>query len=206
MRFYYLCEMKWKKLLNRFLKHHIIEKPEPELTYVKKAPSDLSIHGMAHNVDFSRYVKTAMYGKDIHVRMPGKKKPVVKEFSAPAIVKLSPIEYFTEPWSQSIKPSVAEQKIIDELNKHNVRYLREVSFTGLLSPTGGYMRFDFFIPDANICIEYQGEEYHSTPEQLYKDKVKKDFCNKYGIKLIAFTKTHYYTLDDQIAYLVKKHL
>lgn len=60
--------------------------------------------------------------------------------------------------------------------------------------TGQNLELDFYFPDAKIGIEVQGEQHYSfTPafhktqddfyRQLERDKIKRELCNKNGIKL-----------------------
>ena len=54
--------------------------------------------------------------------------------------------------------------------------------------------FDFYLPDLNICIEYQGKQHYEPVEmfggiegftqQQHNDKIKKEYCSLNGIKLI----------------------
>lgn len=56
------------------------------------------------------------------------------------------------------------------------------------------MKFDFFILDQNLCIEYQGQQHYKAIEwfggeenfikvQLY-DQLKRDYCKKNKISLL----------------------
>ena len=47
-----------------------------------------------------------------------------------------------------------------------VRWYREVSFSDLLSSSGGYPRFDFYLPAYQIAIEYQGADYTGKNEGM----------------------------------------
>ena len=42
--------------------------------------------------------------------------------------------------------------------------------------------FDIFIPEINLCIEYDGVYYHTDKEE--HDNIKTDICNKYNIQFI----------------------
>jgi very-short-patch-repair endonuclease len=56
------------------------------------------------------------------------------------------------------------------------------------------LSFDFYIPNINVCIEFQGLQHikpidyfggeKSFKEQKEKDKIKKEYCENRGIKLI----------------------
>ena len=56
------------------------------------------------------------------------------------------------------------------------------------------LRFDFYLPNINICIEYQGEFHYKTIEGISKinslttqikcDNIKKEYCKNNNIELI----------------------
>lgn len=107
------------------------------------------------------------------------------------------LQYFTQ---DTITPSVAEKIISDFLNKYNINFSREVYFKDLVSPKGGYYRYDFYLPDYNLIIEYDGKKWH-------KDKTRDDIKNKYcldnNINIVRFSSKHYYQLDKHIKRVLK---
>lgn len=84
------------------------------------------------------------------------------------------------------------KEIFDELN---VRYMKEVKFDKCKSPKGKHLRFDFFLPDYNLLIEYQGVHHYKPINKYYRaqivhrktvehDKLKIQFCDKHNIPLL----------------------
>ena len=71
--------------------------------------------------------------------------------------------------------------------------------------------FDFYLPDYNLCIEYDGEQHNKIikywgdfdglKDRQKKDNIKNDFCKKNNIKLIRIS----YLEKDKIerAYIEK---
>lgn len=106
------------------------------------------------------------------------------------------LEYF----STFNKPSIAEAKIMSNLNSLGISYTREVSFKDFKTSNGGYYRFDFFIPSKNIIIEYDGKEWHKDKES---DTIKNEFCKTNNIKLIRLTSKHYYKLKETLKRRIK---
>lgn len=102
---------------------------------------------------------------------------------------------------EGVRPSYAERIIIGVLNKHRIPYLREVSFENFKTPKKGYYRFDFYFPDKNLIIEYDGRKYHK--EGNTKDTEKNLFCLKNGIRLIRLNYKHYYSLEKHLLKLLK---
>ena len=78
------------------------------------------------------------------------------------------------------------------------KVFQEVAFPRCYSEKGSLLRFDIYIPDKRILIEYQGDEhykfirfFHRTKREykamLRRDFTKKAFCVKYGYVFIEFT-------------------
>jgi very-short-patch-repair endonuclease len=101
--------------------------------------------------------------------------------------------------------SRGEQKIADYLNTKCIKYIWEYRIENQL-------RFDFYLPDINVAIEYDGEQ-HFKPILYYgghdklketqqRDKKKNRYCQKVGIKLIRIP----YTEFDKIDKILQKEL
>lgn len=90
--------------------------------------------------------------------------------------------------------SHGEKYIIEFLESNNIKYQREKTFEDCLSPIGRRLKFDFYIPEQNICIEYDGLqhfkplEYFGGVKEFEKiknnDKIKNIYCLDNGINLI----------------------
>lgn len=102
------------------------------------------------------------------------------------------------------KKSKGERAIEYFLKKNNIEYFSE--FPVLID--GHYLRFDFYLPDRDIYIEFQGIQHYepghfnSTEEnferQQKNDDRKRNYC---GNKLIEI---HYKDIDDTDAILSKR--
>lgn len=103
--------------------------------------------------------------------------------------------------------SVAEQIIVDELVKYNVKWYREVAFEGFKLTDYSYARYDFLIEVSGsiLIIEYDGANWHSTEEQQERDRMKTAFCYKNGIPIIRYNKKHYYKMETEIGNLMAKY-
>jgi len=93
--------------------------------------------------------------------------------------------------------SLGEQTIQDYLKKNNINYLSEYSFKDCKYKR--QLRFDFYLPDYNTCIEFDGAQ-HSNSKPTFgskysyefdtiqiRDKIKNDYCKKNNIKLIRIS-------------------
>jgi very-short-patch-repair endonuclease len=109
-------------------------------------------------------------------------------------------------------------KALKELKIEN--YVCEKTFDGLINPeTGKKLRFDFYLPDSNLLIEYDGEcHFHpayfnknSSKEnaiadlEKYKirDNIKTEFAKSMAIKLLRIS---FRQKNSDIAHLIKEML
>lgn len=109
--------------------------------------------------------------------------------------------------------SLGEMKISQFLNELKINYIKQKTFNDCINPeTGHHLRFDFYLPDYNCCIEYDGI-YHfkessrcsdSLADRQYRDSVKNDFCIKYNIKLIRFSCLDYRDRDFTLENFIKR--
>lgn len=97
--------------------------------------------------------------------------------------------------------SQGELKIMNVLSKMNVNYITEKMFNGCCDESK--LRFDFYLPMKNICIEFDGK-HHFKEVDFYKmktdfkdiqkkDRIKNEYCKKHNIKLyrIPYTKLNH---------------
>lgn len=101
------------------------------------------------------------------------------------------LKYFTT----EVEASHAELKIMIILDKNRIKYLREVSFDNFVTEKGGHYRFDFYFPDKNLIIEYDGKNWHKDKTN---DEIKNNFCKKNKIRLVRLTASDYYKLEKSI--------
>lgn len=90
--------------------------------------------------------------------------------------------------------SVGEQRIRDYLDKHQIQYIPQKTFAPL---NKSKYRFDFFLPQYNLAIEYQGEQ-HYRDNGYFKDRlktvqtrdlIKKEYCIANNIELLEIKYT-----------------
>jgi len=94
--------------------------------------------------------------------------------------------------SKEEKESKPEKRITKILLDKGIEFNKEHSFDGCVYKKK--LRFDFFIPNINTCIEYQGEQHYRPIEifggikayelQIEKDNVKREYCKNNNIQLI----------------------
>jgi len=93
---------------------------------------------------------------------------------------------------QEADRSAGEKRIEVFLMENNIRFVAEHSTTYCYSrKTNHLLFFDFWLPDHNMVIEFDGI-HHFKPiygdeklaEQKYKDKTKNQYCRKRGIRML----------------------
>ena len=102
--------------------------------------------------------------------------------------------------------SFGERSISNILEINNIEYLREYKFENCISDNEVPLRFDFYLPDHNLCIEYDGIQ-HFKPVKFfggkdeyekvkYRDRIKNDFCLGNNIRLIRISYTD--NIEDKL--------
>ena len=102
--------------------------------------------------------------------------------------------------------SKGEETIAAILQQLDINAIAQYSPKDLFSPQSNRrLRFDFYIPQYNIIIEYDGIQHFkvggwATKEKLEQiqqyDEVKNQYCRKRGIKLIRIPYTDYDKLNN----------
>lgn len=101
-----------------------------------------------------------------------------------------------------INVSNGENLISDILNSNNINFIEQKKFDKLYGINGGHLSYDFYLPDYNLLIEYQGKQ-HEVPvehfggeEQLVvqkeHDERKRDYAKNNGFELLEIW---YYDFD-----------
>ena len=110
--------------------------------------------------------------------------------------------------------SSGEKFIKDYLESKKCLFESQKSFNNCINPkTNAKLRFDFYLPEYNICIEYDGEQHFNKIDFFggeeglkslkERDQIKNLFCKENDIKLIRFNYLSDYSsileiLDDLI--------
>jgi len=74
--------------------------------------------------------------------------------------------------------SKGEKYIAQYLDKYNISYTQEQTFEDCVNFYGNHLRFDFYLEQFNLLIEYQGH-HHEKPINKYKRARiahEKQFC------------------------------
>lgn len=93
------------------------------------------------------------------------------------------------------KSSQGERQIANALNHLNISFVKQKTFDGCKNMF--LLKFDFYIPKLNICIEYDGQQ-HFEPVEVFggkegyentvkNDKIKNKFCKSNNIALLRIS-------------------
>jgi len=102
------------------------------------------------------------------------------------------------------KSSKGELKIENILNKYKIEYEQQKIFNDLKFKK--HLKFDFYLPNHNLCIEFDGKQ-HFKPikfwggekkfiEQKYKDSLKEKYCINNNIKLLKIPYYEYSNIKN----------
>ena len=99
--------------------------------------------------------------------------------------------------------SIGESVVQTILESLGIKYQKEKTFENCLYKRR--LRFDFYLPDYNCCIEYDGIQHFQPTnfshdnfkERKKKDCIKEEYCRENGIKLIRIPYTDLDLIDEK---------
>lgn len=109
----------------------------------------------------------------------------------------TPNDHLNDHGCPNCKLSLGERRIKNFLILNNIEYIPQKIYEDLKDTD--YLKFDFYLPDYNLCIEYQGIQ-HYIPQPYfggkeafkklqYHDQMKRDYCRKNNIDLLEIKYT-----------------
>ena len=103
--------------------------------------------------------------------------------------------------------SFGENKIRKFLKSKKIKFFEEYKFSDCINIRP--LRFDFYLPKKNICIEYDGRFHFEMKEDFYgdkaeqvllenqqRDKIKDEYCFKNNIKLIRIPYWEFENIEE----------
>lgn len=111
--------------------------------------------------------------------------------------------------------SKGENRINSYLTNHNINFISQMSFDGLIGIRGGRLSYDFYLPEDNLLIEYQGEFHDGniisgfqTKESSYSqkehDKRKKQYAKSNNINLLEIWYYDFDNIDSILRNILRK--
>lgn len=116
----------------------------------------------------------------------------VKHIKCGHVYKVSPHHFMAGRRCPFCKESHGEHEIEMWLSNRNVNHICQKKFENCRFKKE--LPFDFYLPDSNVCIEYDGEQHFKKVDlfggeqglaiRRLRDNIKDEFCKKEGIKLL----------------------
>lgn len=99
--------------------------------------------------------------------------------------------------------SKGENKIMDFLLKNDIKHKIQKKFDKCINYSS--LRFDFYLPDYNMCIEYDGKQHFEPIEwfggikgfekNVKRDEIKNNFCKENNILLLRIPYWEYENIE-----------
>lgn len=100
-----------------------------------------------------------------------------------------------------------EEKIKEYLDKNNINYIEQHRFKDCKYKNT--LAFDFYLPDYNCCIEYDGRQHYYISEYFggqngfidtkIRDTIKNIYCDKNNIRLVRIPYWEFNNIEDILA-------
>ena len=110
--------------------------------------------------------------------------------------------------------SRGEEKISRFFQKKNIEYKPQKTFKDLVGLGGGYLKYDFFIPDYKLLIEYNGEQHYKPVEafggekqleiQQEHDRRKREYAENNGFQFIEIGYWDFNNIDEILNRFIKE--
>ena len=110
-------------------------------------------------------------------------------------------------WCPQCSASKGEKEISKWLRLNNINFISQKEFDGLLGVRGGNLSYDFYLPDCNLLIEYQGKQHeryirgfhenkNDFKRQQEHDKRKREYAKGNNIELLEIWYWDFDNIDE----------
>lgn len=111
-------------------------------------------------------------------------------------------------YRKAAKQSKGERRISAFLSSESVEFNREWYFKGLYNYAKSHLLyFDFFVPEFNLCIEYDGQQHYATQKKesaKMNDYLKNAYCLKNNIWFLRIKYTDFDNIETLICQILDK--
>jgi hypothetical protein len=178
------------------------EKCRYEKTSQALTLSDKEIADRINNSDFDVEYASGYIGMDFTIKVKCQKCGCIYETSPRNISKCPECDFYYR----------GEKLTADCLKDNNINYLTQYIFKDCIYINP--LKFDFYLPDYNICVEYNGQQHYKHvmcfggeerfKNQQIRDNIKRQYCKDNGIKLIEIPYT--YNTKEKIENYLKENM
>lgn len=113
---------------------------------------------------------------------------------------------------KKIIPSFTELRIGKFLRSLDIKYKSEYTHSTLVNPlTKCRLRLDFYLPEYNLAIEYDGKHHFENKDkkelhrQIYRDNIKNSWCQINSVPLLRINSTDFLKFEKVILQFIKRH-
>ena len=119
------------------------------------------------------------------------------------------VSHVKSGYNLGIKRSKGESLLRILFSQMNIVFIPEYSFSDCVNPqTKAKLKFDFYLPDYNMCIEYDGEQHYkgwrksqnakTSLEQIqFRDAIKNQYCSNNHIHLVRIPYTDFCKINQE---------
>lgn len=179
--------------------HHIHNKKGcPECSRIKKLSMNIS--------EFIKISDVVFNGKYDYTNSVFINKKTKIEIICPkhGTFMKRPIEHINGSGCPVCRESKGELKIREILNREKIEFISQKIFEGCFYKN--LLKFDFYLPNYNLCIEYDGPQHSQVieawggqkklEETRIKDGIKNNFCSSNNIKLFRINYDQYKNIEE----------
>ena len=187
--------------------------------FIQKSSNHLSGQGCpkCSGVEKSNIGEFINKSKKVHLNKYDYSKSIYTNANHPLVIicknhgefNQTPYKHLSGQGCPICKLSKGEKKIMNFLIKNNIKYEHQKKFDDCLNIRK--LPFDFYLPDYNILIEYDGIQHFEPVDQFggeeafknlkIRDKIKDEYCYEKNIRILRIP----YNICD-IDYLIKESL
>ena len=123
--------------------------------------------------------------------------------------EITPDNHVSKHGCSKCKLSQGELNIIKILEENSINYVNQKKFNNCINKRK--LSFDFYLPEYNVCIEYDGVQHFESIEYFggdkefeyikYKDNIKNNYCLSNNIKLFRIS-----YMDNDVENIILKYI
>lgn len=135
----------------------------------------------------------------------------MKHNSCGHVWNITPASFLSGTRCPVCAESKGEQSVRQWLTDHSINFIAQYKYHDLIGTGGGLLSYDFYLPDHNLLIEYQGEFHDGKRNNYVKvnletqkehDRRKKEYAKQHNIALLEI----WYWDFDNIDIILNKEL
>jgi len=165
------------------IKHNKQNQPKSNLEFISDAKS---VHGCLYDYSKVNYINNI--------------EKIIIVCKKHGVFEQIPTNHLAGNGCPKCKESHGERKIRKFLDDNFISYIRQKTFDKCVNPkTNRKLKFDFYLPDHNMCIEFDGEQHFNCGFKMngkfvitddyvrsikYRDELKNVYCFNNNINLI----------------------